>query len=78
MATLLLIFLFNAALFLNIMHTGMLGFAELLEVTNLNETQREYLRTMQASASSLMSVINDLLDFSKMYVSHFYQHWHVG
>jgi signal transduction histidine kinase len=59
------------------MHTGMLGFAELLEVTNLDETQREYLRTMQASASSLMSVISDLLDFSKMYVSHFRQHWQI-
>jgi signal transduction histidine kinase len=46
----------------------MLGFAELLEVTQLDEVQRKYLGTMQASASSLMSVINDLLDFSKMYV----------
>lgn len=45
--------------------TGMLGFAELLEDSNLDDQQRSYLRTMQESASSLMSVINDLLDFSK-------------
>lgn len=46
----------------------MLGFAELLEETTLDQQQRSYLSTMQASASSLMSVINDLLDFSKIEV----------
>lgn len=47
------------------LRAGMLGFAELLEDSNLDDQQRSYLRTMQESASSLMSVINDLLDFSK-------------
>ncbi|NRB40848.1 MAG: response regulator [Pseudomonadales bacterium] len=45
---------------------GMLGMAELLETTALDKTQKSYVRTMQRSANTLMIVINDILDYSKI------------
>lgn len=46
--------------------TGVLGMAELLGGTSLNEEQREYLENIYSSATSLLTVINDILDFSKV------------
>jgi PAS domain S-box-containing protein len=45
---------------------GVLGMAQLLEHTKLDERQRDYVQTILKSGSSLMVLINDILDFSKM------------
>ena len=46
--------------------TGVLGMTQLALDTELTEEQREYLEMAQSSAESLMVVINDVLDFSKI------------
>jgi signal transduction histidine kinase/DNA-binding response OmpR family regulator len=45
---------------------GVLGMAELLAGTELNETQQRYVKTINDSGKSLLTVINDVLDFSKI------------
>jgi PAS domain S-box-containing protein len=45
---------------------GVLGFAELLASTPLDERQAEYLETLRESGANLMLVLNDILDYSKM------------
>jgi PAS domain S-box-containing protein len=46
--------------------TGMLGMASLLEQTELNHEQQECVSTIQYSAEHLLSIINDILDLSKI------------
>lgn len=46
--------------------SGVLGLAEWLLETPLDERQREMVRTIQASAETLLRVINDLLDLARM------------
>ncbi|MBN1159038.1 MAG: PAS domain S-box protein [Bacteroidales bacterium] len=43
-----------------------LGFAELLENMTLDETQLKYLHSIKSSGENLMTLINDLLDLSKI------------
>jgi PAS domain S-box-containing protein len=45
---------------------GVIGMTDLALGTELTPEQREYLETVKLSADSLLSVINDVLDFSKM------------
>jgi len=45
---------------------GVMGMAALLTQTNLNAEQREYAETISNCGESLINVINDLLDFSKI------------
>jgi two-component system sensor histidine kinase/response regulator len=45
---------------------GVIGMTDLALGTELTPEQREYLDTVKLSADSLLSVINDVLDFSKM------------
>jgi signal transduction histidine kinase len=45
---------------------GVIGFIEMLNETELNEEQNEYLDTIRSSSEALMSLINDVLDFSKV------------
>ena len=45
---------------------GVVGIAELLGTTNLNDQQLQYVRTIQKSSNILLSVINDILDLSKI------------
>lgn len=45
---------------------GVLGFAELLADTRLDDYQRDCVGSIRTSAESLLSIINDLLDFSKI------------
>ena len=48
---------------------GVLGMAQLLQETSLNEAQREYVDTIQNSSQALLELINDVLDLSKMNAS---------
>jgi signal transduction histidine kinase/ActR/RegA family two-component response regulator len=45
---------------------GVLGVAQLLLDTTLNSEQQMYLETLSASAESLLTIINDILDISKI------------
>ncbi len=45
---------------------GVIGMAALLAEGDWNESKREDLRTLQDSAHSLLGVLNDVLDFSKL------------
>ncbi|WP_438347756.1 PAS domain S-box protein [Paenibacillus sp. FA6] len=46
---------------------GVIGMAELLlETTQLDAQQKEYLEIMRKSGDSLLGIINDILDFSKI------------
>ena len=45
---------------------GILGMAQLMALTELDDEQREYLDCFQLSGSNLMRLINDILDLSKI------------
>jgi|GEM_PF-1392302 len=46
--------------------SGVLGMTELLGFTELTPEQHEYLNDIKASADNLLSIINDILDLSKI------------
>ncbi len=45
---------------------GVLGMLDLALITELDDEQKEYLNAAQNSAESLLSLINDILDFTKI------------
>jgi signal transduction histidine kinase/DNA-binding response OmpR family regulator/HPt (histidine-containing phosphotransfer) domain-containing protein len=45
---------------------GVVGMAELLENTGLEDQQQHMVQTMRSSADALLEIINDILDFSKI------------
>jgi PAS domain S-box-containing protein len=45
---------------------GVIGMTRLLQDTRLSEQQREYVETVRACGEGLLSLINDVLDFSKL------------
>ncbi|MGO2371806.1 MAG: two-component sensor histidine kinase BarA [Pseudoalteromonas prydzensis] len=45
---------------------GVIGFTRQLHKTPLNKHQKDYLDTIELSANSLMTIISDILDFSKL------------
>lgn len=47
---------------------AIIGFAELLLDTKLDDEQDEYVQTIYKSSTSLLSLINDILDFTKLEV----------
>ncbi len=46
--------------------TGIISMSELLANTELNVQQRDFLGMIQASANSLLQLLNDILDFAKI------------
>jgi len=47
---------------------AILGMAEMLQETRLNEDQQEYVKTFSSAGELLLGIINDILDFSKIEV----------
>jgi len=45
---------------------GILGMAELLSKSEINDRQQEFVSVINSSASALLTIINDILDFSKI------------
>ena len=45
---------------------GIVGFTELLKTTELNDEQREFLSIIDKSSENLLSIINNILDLSKV------------
>jgi signal transduction histidine kinase/ActR/RegA family two-component response regulator len=45
---------------------GIMGMAQVLENTNLDQQQREFITTILESGKTLMSLLNDVLDLSKI------------
>jgi PAS domain S-box-containing protein len=45
---------------------GILGMAQLLELTGLDPEQRDYVTSLKHSSTTLVSLINDILDLSKI------------
>jgi signal transduction histidine kinase len=45
---------------------GVIGMSQILAETSLDNTQREYVDIIQGSAKALLSLINDVLDLSKI------------
>lgn len=45
---------------------GIIGFTHLLMKSDLKKNQSEYMSTINESATSLMQIVNDVLDFSKI------------
>jgi PAS domain S-box-containing protein len=45
---------------------GIIGFLDLLKQTDLDQVQGEYLKIINSSADSLLSIINEILDYSKL------------
>ena len=45
---------------------GLLGMLQLMELTNLEPLQREYLTTAHESGRNLLKILNDILDLSKV------------
>jgi signal transduction histidine kinase len=47
--------------------SGVSGMAELLESTAIDEQQAHYLQTLRQSGNTMMTVVNDILNFSKTF-----------
>ena len=45
---------------------ALIGLSNLLSKTNLDETQEKYAKLLKTSADNLLSIVNDVLDFSKI------------
>lgn len=45
---------------------SVIGFSELLQDTDLNKVQKQYVDTILTSGKGLLGIINDILDFSKI------------
>jgi signal transduction histidine kinase/CheY-like chemotaxis protein len=59
-------FLANTSHELRTPMNGVVGMTSLLMTTELTEEQREYVETIHESSESLLSVIDDILDFSQL------------
>jgi len=59
-------FLANMAHEIRTPMNAIVGFVDLLKSTPLNEQQKDYLATVASSGQALISIINDILDISKV------------
>ncbi|MEI8395612.1 MAG: ATP-binding protein [Rhodospirillaceae bacterium] len=50
--------------------TGIIGMADFLVQSRLDDNQRSYVDTVRASARSLLTVLNDILDYAKIEANH--------
>jgi signal transduction histidine kinase/ActR/RegA family two-component response regulator len=50
---------------------GIIGMTQLMEDTSLTAEQADYIQTIAASAKNLMSIINDILDLSRIEIGNF-------
>jgi signal transduction histidine kinase len=50
---------------------AIIGMAELLDETPLDSEQRQYVRIFQSAGENLLTLINDILDISKLEAGHF-------
>lgn len=50
--------------------TGLIGMASLLAETKLSEEQSDYLKTLTHSAETMLALVNDILDLSKIEAGH--------
>lgn len=46
--------------------SGVIGMLQLLRETNLDEVQQDYVQTISSSAELLLTIVNDILDFSRV------------
>ncbi|CAK0747758.1 two-component system, sensor histidine kinase [Gammaproteobacteria bacterium] len=51
---------------------GIIGLTQLVLETNLTSVQRNYLENVWSSSKSLLSILNDILDYSKIEAGHLY------
>lgn len=65
-ATLMTQFITNISHEIRTPMNGVLGMADLLQSQSLTPTQTEYVHAINDSAHTLLSLLNDLLDFSKL------------
>ena len=62
----------EAALIANVSHelrtplNGIIGFADLLKENSLNETQLMHVNAIQSASSSMMDIVSELLEYSKL------------
>ncbi|MEZ4663716.1 MAG: response regulator [Caldilineaceae bacterium] len=59
-------FLLNISHELRTHMNGVVGMADLLQETTLSPQQREYVRTIRSAGDSLLHIVNDILDLSKI------------
>ena len=45
---------------------GIIGMIDIMNMTDLSIEQKQFLRTIRASSRTLMTILNDILDFSRM------------
>jgi PAS domain S-box-containing protein len=45
---------------------GVIGMIDLLDQTNLNDVQKDYVQTIKKSSETLLTILNDILDLSKI------------